>query len=106
MAFNKDEIKQLKELFKDNNKIILNHVDQKFNESKSYTDEKMEWLARITVEEFNRMHKILEQHNKAIKDIKREQLSHDFKMTEMVHKSDHFQLEERVHNIETKLKMA
>ncbi|MDO8513832.1 MAG: hypothetical protein Q7S37_04995 [bacterium] len=60
-------------------------------------------LAVMTAKEFGRVHKKLEEHDGQFELLKRSQVAHDFKMTEMVHKADYYILEERVKNIETKL---
>jgi hypothetical protein len=117
MAFEKDEIKQLKELFDDNEKKINDNTLKVVNE---VVDRKINELAIMTAKGFSEMDdrfrgvdKRFEEVNKQFKEVNQKLDNHSrelsdirFKMTETVHKVEHYQLEERVKNLENKLKIA
>lgn len=82
-------------------------VDKKISASEKNIIEKLEVkieneignLAAMTKRGFDAV-------DKKFDDIKEKMLVHDFKMSEMVHKSDHLQVVGRVAKIETKLRMT
>lgn len=71
-------------------------VDKRFDSVEKKIEDEVGNLAAMTAREFGRT-------NKKIDDLRKEHLVHDFKMTEMTHKSDHFHLKERVGIIEEKV---
>jgi len=67
--------------------------------------------SRFAVEEFYNISKRFDQVDKKfdkvderLKSLEKNQIMHDFKMTELVHKADYFKLEERVRKLELKFK--
>lgn len=80
-------------------------TDIKINESDKKTDGKIEVLARMIAKEFKEIHKKLDKNDKDHEEFKKDLSAHDFKMGELVHKAEYYNLEERVRHIETRLKM-
>jgi len=106
MAFDKEEVKQLKELFSDQEKRINTHTEM-------VVENKVNELAIMTAKGFNEVHQtlnkhseILDKHSNELSEIRKDIHSQEFKVSETVHKVEFHQLEGRVDNIETKLKIA
>lgn len=73
----------------------FNSIDDRFDLVEKKIEDEIGNLAAMTKRQFDAQ-------SEELKVIRQEQLVHDFKMTEMVHKADYFKLEERVNRLERK----
>jgi hypothetical protein len=88
MVLTKIDLKEIGKLIKESEKKLSVKIEQEIGN-----------LARMSASEFDRVHDEMENLNK-------NQLVHSFKLSEMVHKADYFQLEERVGRLEKKVGIA
>ncbi|MBU2595673.1 hypothetical protein KJ713_02500 [Patescibacteria group bacterium] len=65
-------------------------------------DQKIDGLALITKKGFDGQDEKINYLTKEVKEMRKDLVVHDFKMTEMVHKADYYKLEERVSYLERK----
>lgn len=66
-------------------------------------DEKIDKLAIMVKKGFDGQDKKINYLTKEVKEMRKDLIVHDFKMTELVHKADFYKLEERVFRIERKV---
>lgn len=95
MPLNKDDLKQIEKIV--DKRVGLSEKNITGKLEKKIEDE-VGGLAAMTKHGFDAVDDRFDQ-------VKKQMLVHDFKMTEMVHKSDHSVLKERVTNIEFKMGM-
>jgi len=106
MSLTKGDFQQIEKIVDKRAEITEKRVTSKL-EKKIETE--VESLAVMTAKEFTRVYKRFDDNdkkfdnqNKELKGLKQDIMDHDFKMTEMVHKTDQFQLQERVKQLEIK----
>ena len=78
-------------------------MDKRFDLAGKKIEDEIGGLAAMTAREFGKVHQKADKTLKQVENLRKEHLIHDFKMTEMVHKADYYQLEERVGKIEVKI---
>lgn len=112
MSLTKEDLQQFEKIIDHR----ANKTDEKLTKAIETIDEKIDFLAGITKKEFDIVHnefaevhkEFAEVHqefaevHKEISDIKVDIADHDFKMTELVPKVQHFYLEQRVCRLEEK----
>lgn len=112
MSLTKEDLQQFEKIIDHR----ANQTEEKLIKGIEAVDEKIDFLAAITKKEFDIVHnefgrvhaEFAEVHtefgqiHEEIADIKTDIADHDFKMTELVPKVQHFYLEQRVRRLEEK----
>ena len=75
---------------------LSDSVNKRFDETNQKIENEVGNLATMSKREFDQIHEEIGINQKQM-------LVHDFKMTEMVHKADHYKLEERTQILEKKV---